>query len=235
VKPIFSCEHAGNKVPENFKSLFSGREEVLSTHRAFDPGALAIALKAAELFQIPLFEGKITRLLVDLNRSPGHKDLFSEFSRDLDNSSKKSLLTDYYYPYREKIEEKIQMETEKGNRVFHLSFHSFVPVLNGETRNADAGLLYDPGRKTEKEIALYWKELLKKKYRVRFNYPYLGKSDGLVTHFRKIFPGEQYIGMELEINQKFFFRKTWDSFWEDVIHSLNNLFGNLGAEVPGLR
>lgn len=33
------------------------------------------------------------------------------------------------------------------------------------------------------------------------NYPYLGKSDGFTTSLRKQFPF-QYIGIELEINQK---------------------------------
>ena len=38
--------------------------------------------------------------------------------------------------------------------------------------------------------------------KIRFNYPYLGKADGFTTYLRKIFP-ENYIGIELEVNQKF--------------------------------
>jgi hypothetical protein len=39
--------------------------------------------------------------------------------------------------------------------------------------------------------------------KVRFNYPYKGTSDGLTTTLRKKF-GPQYVGIEIEINQKFF-------------------------------
>jgi hypothetical protein len=37
---------------------------------------------------------------------------------------------------------------------------------------------------------------------VRFNYPYLGKADGFTTFMRKQFP-KNYIGIEIEVNQKF--------------------------------
>lgn len=35
------------------------------------------------------------------------------------------------------------------------------------------------------------------------NYPYLGKADGFTTSLREEFQ-EQYIGLELELNQKLF-------------------------------
>jgi hypothetical protein len=34
------------------------------------------------------------------------------------------------------------------------------------------------------------------------NYPYQGTSDGFTTHLRKKFPDSQYVGIELEVNQK---------------------------------
>jgi hypothetical protein len=39
--------------------------------------------------------------------------------------------------------------------------------------------------------------------RIRMNYPYLGKADGFTTSLRQEFQ-EQYIGIELELNQKLF-------------------------------
>ena len=38
---------------------------------------------------------------------------------------------------------------------------------------------------------------------VRFNYPYKGISDGFTKYLRTRFTGKQYIGIELEVNQKF--------------------------------
>ena len=38
--------------------------------------------------------------------------------------------------------------------------------------------------------------------RVRRNYPYLGRADGLPTATRRRWPQDRYIGFELELNQK---------------------------------
>ena len=38
--------------------------------------------------------------------------------------------------------------------------------------------------------------------RVRRNYPYAGKGDGLTSHLRLRFPSNAYVGIELEINQR---------------------------------
>ncbi|MFI4875804.1 MAG: N-formylglutamate amidohydrolase, partial [Blastopirellula sp. JB062] len=39
-------------------------------------------------------------------------------------------------------------------------------------------------------------------FRIRFNYPYLGKADGLTTSLRKKLTGDRYVGIELEVNQR---------------------------------
>jgi predicted N-formylglutamate amidohydrolase len=49
-----------------------------------------------------------------------------------------------------------------------------------------------------------WKSVLRATdpgLRVRRNHPYLGKSDGLVTHLREVFGPRDYVGIELEANQ----------------------------------
>ena len=42
-----------------------------------------------------------------------------------------------------------------------------------------------------------------KNLRIRFNYPYLGISDGFTSYLRKKFNQKNYVGIELEVNQKF--------------------------------
>ena len=49
-----------------------------------------------------------------------------------------------------------------------------------------------------------WKESLAAsapELRVRRNYPYAGKGDGLTSHLRRRFAPSDYIGIELEVNQ----------------------------------
>jgi len=71
-------------------------------------------------------------------------------------------------------------------------------------RNADVGLLYDPRREGEARLCTAWKEMLVQsapQLRVRRNYPYAGKGDGLTSHLRQCFTGSAYLGIELEVNQ----------------------------------
>ena len=93
----------------------------------------------------------------------------------------------------------------RGRRVIHVSSHSFTPELDGKVRRADVGLLYDPGRHGEAELCARWKASLAAiapELRVRRNYPYAGKGDGLTSYLRLRFPPGAYVGIELEVNQK---------------------------------
>jgi predicted N-formylglutamate amidohydrolase len=89
--------------------------------------------------------------------------------------------------------------------VIHLSFHSFTPVLNGETRKTEIGILFDPASTVEQEFAEVWKASIEEKvddnWRVKFNYPYKGTDDGLTTYFRGKYK-KNYAGLELEVNTK---------------------------------
>jgi predicted N-formylglutamate amidohydrolase len=85
-----------------------------------------------------------------------------------------------------------------------LSSHSFTPVFNGRVRNADVGLLYDPARPGEVAMAACWKAAFAghaSALRVRRNYPYAGKNDGLTSSLRRRFAPGHYVGIELELNQ----------------------------------
>ena len=93
----------------------------------------------------------------------------------------------------------------RGRRVIHISSHSFTPELDGKVRHADVGLLYHPARRGETELCARWKASLAAfapALRVRRNYPYAGKGDGLASHLRRRFPRGAYVGIELEVNQR---------------------------------
>ena len=82
--------------------------------------------------------------------------------------------------------------------------YSFTPVLAGQTRRADIGLLYDPGRRDEARFARAFRSAARAidpELRVRFNYPYRGTTDGLTTTLRRELPPARYLGIELEVNQ----------------------------------
>ena len=222
---VITCEHGGNRIPPRYRQLFRGHEDLLQTHRGHDPGGLTMAKDLAGAFQATLFVATISRLLVDLNRSIGHPKLYSEATRGAPDGVRREILEAHYLPYRNQVEAHIAGEVAQGRRVVHISSHSFTPVLDGEVRNADIGLLYDPGRATEARLCLDWQAALKSRapqIRVRRNYPYTGKSDGFTAHLRRRFAEGAYAGIELEINQQHVLRggHGWRGLRKAIISAL---------------
>ena len=153
---------------------FDKHQAILKTHRGFDLGALDYFKHLKPLADFSSFS-KISRLLIELNRSLHHKNLFSEFTKELPLSAKKELIAEHYLPYRNSIENEISKH------------------------------IHNSKIDKEKQIASFLKETILSKttdFRVRYNYPYLGKMDGFTTYLRKQFP-KNYVGIEIEINQKY--------------------------------
>ena len=218
MKLMLTCEHASNKLPAAFKKAVPA--EVLKTHHAYDIGACSVFRKLVKFAKPEFFcEGKFSRLFVDLNRTITNKSAFSEYYDALEASDKaaaekaKAQATAYWKEYRAAIEKFVETALKSKTRtakseseIIHLGIHSFTPELNGKVRNTDIGILYDPSRPKECELAQVIKAEIKRLHpamKVRFNYPYKGSSDGLTTTLRKKF-GPRYAGLEIEINQKFF-------------------------------
>lgn len=209
---ILSCEHATAHVPAPYRRMFgsASAKRALSSHRGLDIGALTVAAGFRRAFRCRLFQATVTRLLVDTNRSPRHARLHSEFSRSLQTPERARVLDAYYYPYRLQVKGAVESGIDSGRRVVHVSLHTFTPRLAGHVRTADVGLLYDPARSAEATLAARWRERLLAEapaYRVRRNYPYRGDQDGLTTWLRSVFPAKSYVGIELEVNQRFFLRE----------------------------
>ncbi|MBZ0097364.1 MAG: N-formylglutamate amidohydrolase [Sulfuricella sp.] len=222
---LITCEHGGNRIPFRYRHLFAGFEALLQTHRGYDAGALALARELARALAAPLFVSTTSRLLIDLNRSIGHPRLYSEATRDVPAWVRSEILESYYLPYRNRVEADIAAAVARGSRVIHVASHSFTPELDGAVRNADIGLLYDPAQPGEVDLCRRWQaqiRALAPELKVRRNYPYAGKSDGLTAYLRRRFPAESYIGIELEINQKHVFNggRQWRAFQGWVIEAL---------------
>lgn len=206
VAPIVTCEHAGNEIPEDLQKLFDGLQETLTSHRGWDPGACDLANRLAERLDAPYLEHTISRLVIDVNRSLDRKKLFSEATLQLGEADRLGVIERFWSPHRDAVTQAVRDAVGSGETALHLGVHTFTPVLNNRVRRADIGLLYDPSREREKAFAGRLHEALKERrsdLRTRRNYPYFGKSDGLVTWLRSEFSAEQYIGFELEVNQKF--------------------------------
>lgn len=230
---LISCEHGGNRIPRAYISLFGEWSAILNSHRGHDPGALTLARELGNAFHAPMIASTVSRLLIDLNRSLPNPDVWSDVTRGQHEAVKTSIVRRYYAPYRRRINKLIQAAAAREKRTIHISCHSFTPVLDGVERNADIGILYDPSRPGEKTFAAQWKLALEKRnpiLRVRRNYPYQGKSDGLMTPLRRCFSPDHYIGIELEINQSWVFSDPdqWQQMRSDIIQALESVLATFG-------
>jgi predicted N-formylglutamate amidohydrolase len=165
---------------------------------------------------------------VDLNRSLSNPALFSEFSKLLSPEDRLAVLSSRYHPHRQAVTDAITRKIHRGCPVLHLAVHTFTSELRGKVRKTDIGLLYDPARKEERTLCAAWKRALTGRDSalcVRRNYPYLGSSDGLATDLRKTLSGRWYLGIELEVNNRHWFRgrKVWTQLGVALAESLDQL------------
>jgi predicted N-formylglutamate amidohydrolase len=196
---LLSCEHYSNALPASYEVFFKEHQTILYSHRGYDPGAANLFdnLKSLATFHIHY---PWTRLLIEPNRSLHHPNLFSEITMLLPASERKALITNFYRPYRESIFQQVN-KMIGPEPMIHLSIHSFTRILHREIRNGDIGILYDPSVGKEKEAAKQLAGLIRCQLphlKLRKNYPYRGKADGLTTALRQSFNSE-YIGIEIEV------------------------------------
>ena len=196
-KLVLSCEHATAFIPAKYRHLFKDEEALLTSHQAFDTGAIEVAKYISLKTGCELHKGQVSRLVIDLNRSDKHPQLFSRFSKKLPPVEKAEILEKYYRSYREPLKRLATIQA-----IAHLSIHSFTGILHGKKREADIGLLYDPQRDLERSWAYRLRSYIRLEnpgLRIRMNYPYKGTSDGFTRILRML--NRDYLGIEIEMNQ----------------------------------
>lgn len=221
---VLTCEHAGNQIPKEYLPLFTSATADLKSHLGWDPGALAITQNLAECFQLDYQSFEVSRLLIEVNRSLGNAQVFSKYSNKLSEEDKNRLIQTYYQPYRGKVMGKIQGLVDQGKKVVHLSVHTFTPVFDQVIREVEIGLLFDENRNSEKDFCEEWKETLQDYlHTTRLNEPYKGSDDGFTTMLRTKFNDEMYLGLELEVSQKFVGTARFEEVKNGISQTLSDL------------
>ncbi len=206
---VITCEHASNRIPDRYGNLGLSRQ-ALDSHIAWDRGSQPLARHSARHFRCAYHEARYSRVLIDLNRSPQHRDLIPKISfgvrvpgnAALTAAERDARIRRYYQPYRAAVQHDIERALRSAI-CLHLSFHTFTSKLAGVTRRADVGVLYDPSRSIERDVASCLVAAFRLAgFRTRRNYPYRGTGDGLTTYGRRTYPADRYLGIELEFNQR---------------------------------
>lgn len=203
MRVVVTCEHASNAVPPGVDLGVSS--EVLASHVAWDPGAAEVAEALALALGAPYYFGRWTRLYVDLNRSATNAQVVPTTAfgvdvpgnLDCDRESRMNV----HKEYRDEAAAAIHPALAEG--VLHLSIHSFTPDYQGEDRDFDIGVLYDPDRPGEVDWASRIRMALEDAgFHVVNNRPYLGTGDGHTAHWRTVAGPECYVGIEVEISHR---------------------------------
>ena len=147
---LLVCEHASATIPQKYGTLGLSAD-VLSSHAAWDPGALAVARLLSEKFDATLVYQRFSRLVYDCNRppeSPSAMPVKSEIydipgNFDLDEAERFARTSALYVPFHDRVSEIIAERQAAGRKVVVVTIHSFTPVYHGRFREVEIGILHD--------------------------------------------------------------------------------------------
>ncbi len=227
---VITCEHAGRAIPGALRGKIRIPRDVLTGHRGWDAGALDLARRLRDDLRAPFHAFSITRLVVDANRSPKNPEVFSEYSRTLDDALRVELLDGYHSPYWDEVLRRAIGLRMRSQGVVHLSVHSFTPIWKGRARSTDIGILFDPKYREEAAFARLWMRRLRAAggYAVHANRPYRGTDDGHTTTLRSLFV-DRYLGIEIEINQRFVDSPAWADLCAHVVDTFGDALADWNA------
>ncbi|CAN7326801.1 N-formylglutamate amidohydrolase [Pararhizobium sp. LjRoot235] len=182
---LLVCEHASRHLPEKMGTLGLS-PDALSSHIAWDPGALAVSQLLVKSLDAALVYQRFSRLVYDCNRPPEAEAAMPSVSEVFEipgnaaiSAAERAARTDaLYVPFRDELADFIAARKASGRLPVLVTMHSFTPVYHGRQRDVEVGILHD----TDKRLAASMLEVAErtKRFDVRRNEPY-GPADG-VTH-----------------------------------------------------
>lgn len=188
---LILCEHASRHIPDELNRLGLS-EEAANSHAAWDPGALGVAERLAEILPAVLVFGKVSRLVYDCNRPPEAESAIPEQSeiydvpgnKDLSSDAKDERRKSVYAPFKAAVEE--QIDAHRATLDLMITVHSFTPVFHGKKREVELGILH--GRDD-----MFARQMMECSpsdgpYETRLNEPYAA-SDG-VAHSLDLYGAE---------------------------------------------
>lgn len=199
---LLVCDHASCRFPKSLGDMgldpFARR-----CHLAIDIGAGPLTESLAASLSVTAVVHNYSRLVVDCNRQLMDPSAFLEYgdgilvpgNRNLHQADKDLRASALYWPYHCAVDEQVQRLRKVGPLPAFISIHSFTPVLNGESRSWQMGVLWD---KDEKLRDIFLEGLRGAGYRVGDNEPYSGKApqDFTIDHHAEEV-GLPHVGIEI--------------------------------------
>jgi hypothetical protein len=219
---LFSCGNATCAVPEAYRELFGGSEDVVASPEGWEPGALNLAQAFAMRFLTPLVHGDVTRLLVDYEKDGDER--WSRFSIHLPESTRAKIVERYVVKsYREVLVQRITGDLRRHPVVLHVMVHTDGMTEGRFTLETPAG-----GTLAEKFAQAWRSRLGGKDLDVR----HISDSDNtaLGAMLCSEFPADRYAQVRLKVSQSFFLEgRPWR--WEPAKKLLLDSLGQAVADA----
>tara|TARA_Y100001949_G_scaffold176524_1_gene190087 strand:+ start:381 stop:1220 length:840 start_codon:yes stop_codon:yes gene_type:complete len=202
VPVLLVCDHASHRFP---RSLGMMGLDYLNrySHVVHDIGAGELAETLANNLGATAVLCEYSRLIVDCNRESIDRNAFIKCNDGIDipsnhnlkNNEKEKRISEIYWPYHNAIEGQIGRLKDRSIDPVFISIHSFSPIMNGEARECEIGILWDKDFATAK---VFLSDLVEAGYYVGDNKPYSGKDPEDFTidyHAESI--GLPHVGIEI--------------------------------------
>lgn len=147
---VLICEHASNFIPEEYENLGLS-EDQLTSHIAWDPGALDVARQISVILDSPLIATQVSRLVYDCNRVWGAQSATPDISDGIPIPGNAGISEDeirvrkdrYYSPFHDTLNDTITKKLDGDPDCAIVTIHSFTPIHGGIRRDLELGVLHD--------------------------------------------------------------------------------------------
>ena len=211
---LFSCDYATCAVPEAYREIFRGSEDVVSSTQGWEPGSLNLAQGFAMKFRTPLVHGDVTRLLIDFQQDGAAR--WSRFSMKLPEATRVKVADRHERPYRTMLNQRIAEDLRRHPALLHVMIHTD-PATDGLV------MLETPaGAVLAEKFAAAWRSRL-------------AAADLDVRQVREVdlsplaaglagaFPADRYAQVRLAVSQTFFLEGRpwrWETLKKLLLESL---------------
>ncbi len=199
---LLVCDHASCRFPKSLGDMgldpFARR-----CHLAVDIGAGPLTERLAASLGVTAVLAQYSRIVVDCNRQLMDPSSNLEFgdgilvpgNRNLHKAEKDLRANAIYWPYHDAVDKQVQRLKNIGPAPAFIAVHSFTPVMNGEARPWEMGVLWDTDTRLRD---IFLQDFTAAGYFVGDNEPYSGKApqDFTIDHHAQEI-GLPHIGIEI--------------------------------------
>jgi predicted N-formylglutamate amidohydrolase len=194
---VLVCDHASNRFPERYGDHGLTPHQRLM-HIAWDPGALAVALKLADLLDAPLVHSTVSRLIIDCNRDIGAVDLIPTVSErtevaanvGISQAERDYRIQTFHAPFHAAINAVLDARLAAGRETILVTVHSFTPTYKDVVRPWPVGLIHgtdesftrallDALKQDEPSLNVGWNEPYSARNGVTYTLEHHGDGRGL--------------------------------------------------------